>query len=256
MGVSLSSLSLIETAAQSIGRRNSFWAMGSQLCGFKAKKANKWLARKGYPALNSDWDHSLGPLVSALGFNDYLDVDINEKAKVCLDLTGAIPSTMVGSADFVLDSGTLEHVFDIYKGISGMNQLLSLGGVILHVSPVTWFDHGYVNFNSRFFNDFYQTNDYSLVFETFQIYINNPFYIPGYTPFFPKRFGDFNLPLSKGRKSSVNNVFRKLGKVFRLPRKLCYACAWKKENERTVFQVPQDVGLRFDLVKKILVAGD
>jgi hypothetical protein len=43
------------------------------------------------------------------------------------------------------------------------------GGTIIHISPLTWFNHGFYNFNPKLFKGLIQANGYEFLVEAFWI---------------------------------------------------------------------------------------
>ena len=67
------------------------------------------------------------------------------------------------SFDYIINGGTLEHVFDIKKAVSNMSGMLKCGGIIMHTSPaVGWVNHGFYSISPTFFQDFYSVNGFEI----------------------------------------------------------------------------------------------
>jgi len=244
MGIRLQSLDAIESAAAGAERRESIWVMGSQICSFGAADGNAWLARNGFSAgLDPRWREDPEPLFQAMGFSDYVDVDVNDQARRNLDLTQPLPEDCLGRADLIVDSGTLEHIFELPTALRNMNRILKPGGVMLHITPVTFFDHGFVNVNPSLYEGFYRANGYTKLFMTFQITVHNPLRIPRISPWMPVKLARFNLPFQKANGTDWVRFMRRLSAVTRLPRNLLVVGAFRKEDDRTDFQAPTDIWL-------------
>ena len=118
-------------------------------------------------AFKSDHVHpdlvSFQTVLSMLGIDDYYDIDINRNARLTLDLSAPLPAQYEGVADIVLDLGTVEHVFDIARAFSNIVSLLRPDGWVIHFSPMTWYDHGFFNFNPLLFREFYQYNGFQVL---------------------------------------------------------------------------------------------
>jgi SAM-dependent methyltransferase len=242
MGIRLQSLDPIDAAAAACRSRDSLWAMGSQICSFASGDANAWLRRNGYgETLASDWREDPAPLFHAMGFSEYVDVDVNNLARRNLDLTQPLPDDCKGVADLVLDSGTLEHIFELPTALRNMNRLLKPGGVIVHMTPVTFFDHGFINVNPSLYGSFYKANGYTQLFMTFQITVHNPFRIPRISPWLPVKLARFNLPWRGHGSINWVRFMRRLSAVTRLPRNLMVIGAFRKEDDRSEFETPTDI---------------
>ena len=243
MGIRIQSLDPIHAAAAACRERGSLWAMGSQICSFSAADANAWLRRNRYDAsLPADWRDDPAPLFQAMGFSEYVDVDVNDLARRNIDLTQPLPEDCRQAADMVVDSGTLEHIFELPTALRNMNRLLKPGGVIMHLTPVTFFDHGFINVNPTLFGSFYKANGYTQLFMTFQITVHNPLRIPRISPWMPVKLARFNLPW-RDDGTGVNWVrfMRRLSTVTRLPRNLLLVAAFRKEDDRDEFVAPTDI---------------
>lgn len=57
--------------------------------------------------------------------------------------------------DVVLDPGTLEHCFNIGQAFKNVRNLCRPGGHILHVNPLSMFNHGHWNINPCAYEEFY-----------------------------------------------------------------------------------------------------
>jgi SAM-dependent methyltransferase len=103
--------------------------------------------------------HQLG--VSSL---HAMDVEPFEGAEVIWDLNQPIPERLRAQFDFVIDSGTLEHVFDVRTALRNVVNLLRPGGRIVHLSPANnHCNHGFFQFSPTLFADFYEANRFSAV---------------------------------------------------------------------------------------------
>jgi len=92
-----------------------------------------------------------------------IDASSYEGAEIVHDLNQPIPDALVQQFDLILDAGTIEHVFSVKDAIVAMAQMCTVGGIVIHNSPVDCINHGFVNFNWRFFNNFYLANGFEFV---------------------------------------------------------------------------------------------
>lgn len=60
--------------------------------------------------------------------------------------------------DVVLDPGTLEHCFNIGQAFRNVRDLCRPGGTIIHVNPLSMFNHGFWNLNPCAYADWYGDN--------------------------------------------------------------------------------------------------
>lgn len=101
------------------------------------------------------------------GILSYQDCDINDMADIQMDLNIPVKPELVERAMIVLDGGTIEHVFDIRQALRNIHDMTQLNGVIIHISPITWYNHAYYNFNPKLFKAIMAANSYSLIAEAY-----------------------------------------------------------------------------------------
>jgi hypothetical protein len=168
MAMTLKILPLLDECAANGALQSPVWMLGSQQFGGTRTDTMAWAARHGYPTLAAN------PIVASLfrdryGIEEYTDFDFNGDAAVQLDLTSPLPSAYAKGAGSVIDLGTLEHVFDLRAAMTSAHGMLRPGGTFITVAPVTWWQHGFVNFNPRFFQAFAQANGYEREMEGFLV---------------------------------------------------------------------------------------
>ncbi len=97
-----------------------------------------------------------------LGFDDYQDIDFDsaEGCSIIHDMNRPLPREYENRFDFVLENGTIEHIFDIKTAVGNIAKAVKVGGLVCHLSPVDAFNHGFYNFSINFFNDFYRANGF------------------------------------------------------------------------------------------------
>ena len=76
-------------------------------------------------------------LVESIDYSNY------ENPSITHDLNKPIPENLKNKFDTVIDSGTLEHVFNFPQAIKNCSELLKKNGQILHILPANNFSgHG------------------------------------------------------------------------------------------------------------------
>ena len=99
-----------------------------------------------------------------LGFDtvDALDYSSFEGANIIHDLNVLLAKDFIniGEYNLIYDGGTIEHIFNMPNVLINIFELLSVGGRIIHASPVNMFNHGFYNYSTCFFEDFYGCNDF------------------------------------------------------------------------------------------------
>ncbi|WP_197453390.1 class I SAM-dependent methyltransferase [Caulifigura coniformis] len=118
------------------------------------------------PALAARGFVSDRSLLTSLGFSDIVRVDVSnyEACDEILDLNGPeTPPALQGQFDLVLDSGTLEHVFDFPAALRHCCRLVRPGGRIVHLTPSSnCVEHGFYSVSPTLFYDFYRANRHEL----------------------------------------------------------------------------------------------
>lgn len=101
-----------------------------------------------------------------LGFSTVhsLDVSDYEGANILHDLNLPISpeSNYIGKYNLIFDGGTMEHLFHIPNLLQNVFNLLAVNGRIVHCVPVNVFNHGFYNFSSCLFEDFYTANNFEI----------------------------------------------------------------------------------------------
>jgi len=104
--------------------------------------------------LLGDADGFADPLLRALGAStlDALDASPYEGCSIVHDLNAPLPRHLVGAYSAVLDSGTLEHVFDVRTALRNVMELARVGGHVMVISPTNGESgHGFYQFSPEFF---------------------------------------------------------------------------------------------------------
>jgi hypothetical protein len=107
----------------------------------------------------------LSELCAIIGI-DYWALDIINGPRVLLcDLNrDGLPENLLEKFEFVLNSGTTEHVLNQYNAFKIIHDATAPGGEMLHILPISGYtDHGYVHYTSRFFFDLAGYNDYEIL---------------------------------------------------------------------------------------------
>jgi hypothetical protein len=99
-----------------------------------------------------------------LGFDPhYLDIAVIRGGEIVQDLNEPLAPELVGAFDFVIDSGTLEHCFNIAQAVANVAMAVRVGGVVHHGNPLVMINHGFYNFSPAFYHDFYGANGFKLI---------------------------------------------------------------------------------------------
>lgn len=165
------------------------------------------------------------------GLESYVDADINGLADLHLDLGSPAPEALRGRFSLVLNAGTLEHVFDLRQAFETIHDLAAPGAVILHIAPLTWMEHAFVNLSAKVFREVARSNGYTTELEA--IWTPDP-RSEGVLCFGPEfvdpRHGDQRLGPEELSRSAT------------LPARLLYFGAFSPPT-RQRFATPVDVGV-------------
>jgi hypothetical protein len=96
----------------------------------------------------------------------YFDIDKFDfdKPKILHDLEKPLPSRYYNFFRFIIDSGTLEHIFDIKSVMTNIVYATKIGGYVLQMIPAENFlNHGFYQFSPTFFYDFYTANGFDVI---------------------------------------------------------------------------------------------
>lgn len=125
--------------------------------GVDYQKKHEKRIRSGGPSYSSRDFYKL------LGFKHYDDVDLHasEGCTIVHDLNQPIPEPMRNRYGFVVEVGTIEHIFDTKTVMHNISGAVSEGGIVCHLAPLDAFNHGFYNFSLNFFYDFYAANGFT-----------------------------------------------------------------------------------------------
>lgn len=106
-------------------------------------------------------------LFSSLGFDavDSCDISADEGPSFTLDLNEPVPLSFHGNYDAVIDSGTIEHIFDLKTVLRNIHDMLKPNGraVFMTVPVSNYVDHGYYMFSPQILYDYFFVNKYEIV---------------------------------------------------------------------------------------------
>lgn len=101
----------------------------------------------GYPDAAYDEDREVVFKFLKKNFNEVtvLDVYQHRGFEHVVDLNEWVPD--IAPADFLLDSGTLEHCFNIGRAFRSAAELVAVGGYLSLTGPLVMQNHGYWSYN-------------------------------------------------------------------------------------------------------------
>lgn len=178
-----------------------------------------------------------------LGFEDVHALDFTEDdgADIIFDLNeDSVPVDLYGRFDYVLDGGTLEHVFNISQAMKNVSQMVKRGGYIIHLSPTGgYIDHGFFSFSPTFFNDFYTQNGYLIEILDMGFYYDKNDYCEWMATYSMdcRLFGGFE---------EINNYIRLMLNTNEIGRIMLWCVAQKKEIKEEIYPIQ----LEYDISRK------
>jgi len=96
-------------------------------------------------------------VVESCDYSDFQEVDH------VFDLNKPVPKELHNKYDIILDSGTLEHVFNLPQALNNIYDMLKVGGRVIHLLPASnYVDHGFYAFSPTLFYDYYTANKWSI----------------------------------------------------------------------------------------------
>jgi hypothetical protein len=110
-------------------------------------------------------------LFAALGWTaDFLDIHASREFEIVVDLNDPLPAELHDCYDLVYDGGTMEHCFNVGQVMRNILTLAKMGGHIVHVNPLNYYNHGFFGFNPTFYHDFYTQSGNRLASEVYGIH--------------------------------------------------------------------------------------
>lgn len=107
------------------------------------------------------------PLFEILGAKDLQTMDYSsyENASIIHDLNTPFPKTLHDSFSCVLDSGTLEHVFNFPVAIKSCMEAIKVGGHYIGITPVNnQMGHGFYQFSPElYYRIFSEENGFKMI---------------------------------------------------------------------------------------------
>ena len=103
-------------------------------------------------------------LVRLLGCDEVHAMDYSEYegADIIHDLNDPIPEELANRFGLIVDSGTIEHIFDTRQVMRNIGNMLKPGGRVIHFTPANnAMEHGFFQMSPTFFADFYGENGFT-----------------------------------------------------------------------------------------------
>ena len=104
-------------------------------------------------------------LFSLLGSKTIVTSDISryENPDIIIDLNKSVRRKLYNKFDNIIDSGTLEHIFNIPEALNNYKKMLKKNGNIIIVTTCSnLIDHGFYSFSPTLFFDFFSKNGFEI----------------------------------------------------------------------------------------------
>lgn len=164
MGVDIALLRFFDHCASKGGFMGPMLGLGSLTIRESEEVLETYARANGYANLLAD--RSVASLFrDRYGLEGYVSCDVNGLADEYIDLGVPLPAKLRGKFRSVMNGGTLEHVFDLRQATENIHEALAVGGTVIHTTPTTWFDHGFVNHNPVMHHLVAQANGYEVLSE-------------------------------------------------------------------------------------------
>ncbi len=100
-----------------------------------------------------------------LGYQSIIAIDMHGRDALALDLNKPLPLSADVTFDLIINTGTLEHVFDQRQAFQTIHERCKTGGLMVHAAPTAgWKDHGFYVYSPCLFTDLARANAYEWVF--------------------------------------------------------------------------------------------
>lgn len=181
MGLSRGAIKLIAETVADRKLRGRVLVVGKQEVWGTEAEVVRWLKESGLGPASCEVQLALKPdfrrlqfiqdtsLFKLMGFREVVNLDNSdyEGAELIWDLNRPVPGELlakIGRFDLVIDSGCLEHIFNVPQVLKNFYQLAGDNGVVIHILPSNnLVDHGFYMFSPTLFQDYYSANRWRIV---------------------------------------------------------------------------------------------
>lgn len=95
---------------------------------------------------------------------DYFDFAEIRGGEIVTDLNVPLNPAHHNSYDVVVDTGTLEHCFNVGVAFENMCRLPRIGGLLISAAPMTKVNHGFWNFSPCAYDNYFRQNQFDSLF--------------------------------------------------------------------------------------------
>jgi len=120
--------------------------------------------RKWHSAAGLDRVADTYSFFSALGHRlDCIDYKPVRGGEIVHNLNERLPEALRGQYDIAIDTGTVEHCFNVAEAQRSTADLVRAGGCVIQGIGLNYYNHGFYNFSPTFVKDFFGQNGFELM---------------------------------------------------------------------------------------------
>lgn len=103
-------------------------------------------------------------ILNSFGFEvTVFDAVKHRNIETIVDLNDPLTNEFDQKFDLVIDTGTLEHCFNVGIAFKNICQTLKQNGIFMTAAPITKLDHGYWNFGTIVYKDIFSSNGFEII---------------------------------------------------------------------------------------------
>ena len=181
MGLARGAIKLIAETVAGCKRGGRVLVVGKQEVWGTEAEIIRWLKESGLSPAACETQLALKPdfrrlqfiqdtsLFKLMGFREVVNLDNSdyEGAELIWDLNRPLPEELLaktGRFDLIIDSGCLEHIFNVPQVLENFHRLATDDGVVIHIVPSSnLVDHGFYMFSPTLFQDYYSANRWRIL---------------------------------------------------------------------------------------------
>jgi len=176
MGLGRAAIKLIAETVRDCKPGGRVLVIGKQEIWGTEQEILRWLEESGLTPVACETQLALKPdfrrlqfiqdtsVFKLMGFREAVNLDNSdyEGAEIIGDLNRPLAEELLvkaGRFDLIVDSGCLEHIFNVPQVLKNFHQLAADNGVVIHILPSNnLVDHGFYMFSPTLFQDYYNAN--------------------------------------------------------------------------------------------------
>jgi hypothetical protein len=232
MGISFSFLEFFDICFINQCINNPIMVIGSQNIHETKESIHSFAQKNSYQNVLSDG--SVRSLFrDRYNISEYQDWDLNEHADKKIDFGEPILPEFHRLAGTVLNSGTLEHIFKVSEAFKNIHDLTKIKGYMIHIVPVTWYNHAFFNLNPMLLRSIATSNNYEQVVEAFHFSCD---------PFSQNPNSGPSILITYNNKQIIknSNAIETIFSRSTLPSNILYMTAYRKKYD-SPFISPTDI---------------